>query len=268
MNLLCLGAGNMASALLGPIVSDFQSFYVYSPGKSAAVFAQKFGAEVLEDLESLESDLDILVLAFKPQVFDEAVDSFLARNSSSLKNTLIVSMLAGTAIDTISRKFQSGNIVRIMPNTPSMVGHGVTLLLAKSEAKDSGVEKFKEILSKTGKVLKASTEDQFDQWTATTGSGPAYLFEIARILQNILIGQDMRPEDARIAIEELFLGSSLMMKESDLALEDLRANVTSKKGVTYEALEVFKKKNIEAIISSAIEANIARSTELKNAVRK
>jgi pyrroline-5-carboxylate reductase len=263
MKLLSLGAGNMASALLGPIVNQFDRFTVYSPGDSSARFAKKFGAQDLDDISSYEGSPDILVLSFKPQMFEQACESFLKNFSGSLENTVVVSMLAGTPLQVISKTLRSLNVVRIMPNTPAMVGKGISLFLVGKEANSKNVESFRETLKQTGLVLSAENEEQFDQWTAITGSGPAYIFEYGRILSDILVEQGMDAPTAMKAVSQLFLGASLMMHESSVSFENLRNNVTSKKGVTFEALEVFKNFNLEEIVNKAIQANIDRSCELK-----
>lgn len=263
MKLLSLGAGNMASALLGPIVDQFESFSVYTPGGSSARFAEKYGAQKLDDISLYEGNPDILVLSFKPQMFEQACDNFLKNFSGSLKNTVVVSMLAGTPVVVISKKLSSLNVVRIMPNTPAMVGKGISLFLVGKEASSKFVDSFRETLRLTGLVISAGNEDQFDQWTAITGSGPAYLFEYGRILSDILVKQGMDSSLAMKTVGQLFLGASLMMEESSVSFENLRNNVTSKKGVTFEALEVFKTFNFEEIVNKAVQANIERSCELK-----
>jgi pyrroline-5-carboxylate reductase len=262
VKVLSLGAGNMVSALMGPIVSEFESFNAYSPGSSASVFCERFGATKIESLDECPQDLDVLLLSFKPQVFNEATAAFL-KSKTNLEGTLIVSMLAGTPLEVLERTFKTSHVVRIMPNTPAMVGHGVSLFLSHPEALLPSVQVFKSILMKTGKVIEADSESQFDQWTAITGSGPAYLFEVARVLEKILVGQRMDAVDAHEAVGQLFLGSSLLMTKETDSYEQLRQKVTSKKGVTFEALEILSAQGLEDIFNKAIEANIARSVELK-----
>jgi pyrroline-5-carboxylate reductase len=262
MKLLSLGAGNMVSALMGPIVEEFDSFSVYSPGQSAALFSEAFEATHVISLDKFDDQIDVLLLSFKPQMFEEAIAAFL-KSKRDLEKTLIVSMLAGTPVEIIEKTFNSQNVVRIMPNTPAMVGHGVSLFLTHPHVCEESAAAFKRKLAMTGKVIEAESEAQLDQWTAVTGSGPAYVFEFARILEKILVDQKMKVKDAHEAISQLFLGCSLMMSDGPDGFEEMRQKVTSKNGVTFEALKIFEAQGLEKITAQAIEANIKRSSQLK-----
>lgn len=260
MQLLTFGAGNMASALITPMADSFYDLTVtaYTPSKTRALaLAEKTKGKVLDSLDSIPSS-DFYFLSCKPQQIEDLAGQIRGKLDS---NGIVVSLLAGTTIKKLSELLDHQKIIRVMPNTPSLVGEGVSLVVAEG-LDDSELGKVKELLGAAGDVFEMESEDQLDRVTGYTGSGPAYLFEWARIFIQDLEKQGIAPQEAKQMIVDLFYGASKMMKESELSPEELRNNVTSKKGVTYEALEVFKAGDLQGLTNKALEAAYKRSKEL------
>lgn len=266
--LLTIGAGNMARALLTLMRSGLSEFYAFTPSETRArELANDLNGKFLsaDELKTIIPP-DFLFLSFKPQVFKEASENFIKQIpwDKWKDHTVIVSLLAGTPIEVLTKTWKSERVIRIMPNTPSMVGHGITLVTATDGLNDKDdIKELEKLLSLAGVVYRCHSEEQLDQITSVTGSGPAYIFEITRILQDFLIGKSVPEEKARELAISLLLGSSEMMRSSSESLEQLRENVTSKKGVTLAALESLKGDNLENSLVKALESNISRSQELR-----
>lgn len=271
VGLLTLGAGNMARALLSPMRSSLKDFYTYTPTHVRAVELAKNlkgKALTLEECADLSAP-DFLFLSFKPQVYKEASRDFISAIpwDKWKEKTVIVSMLAGTPIEVISKDWRTEKVIRIMPNTPAMVGEGITLLCGSSFMMDKGIGQLKlleSLLKSAGRVYICKDEDQLNDLTAVTGSGPAYIFEITRIFQDFLLSKGVDEKNARRLAVGLLKGSSEMMDQSLLDLNTLRENVTSKKGVTLAALESLWDDKIEDVFIKALDKNISRSQELRN----
>lgn len=270
--LFTMGAGNMAQALIEPMTGQVDDFYAFTPSVTKAkILAKKMGGVALESLAELKNTAmadegpDFLFLAFKPQQFHQATADFLEQGfwQNWSKKTTIVSMLAGTPLEVLSKKFQSDQIVRIMPNTPALVGKGITLVLGHSMVDKSSLSKLKSLLREAGPTFECADEEQLDQVTSVTGSGPAYVFEFTRILQENLMQWNIGAKEARQLAVNLVAGSAELMMAQDTELETLRNNVTSKRGVTEAALNKMKELDLEGLMEKALEKNIERSFELR-----
>ena len=250
--LISFGAGNMAQALIPPL-ANFYKVYSYTPtGTRAKVLAELTKGEVIEDFSELNAD--VYFICCKPQQFSDLSQKLKGKLN---KDALVVSLLAGTTLKTLKEKLDHDNVLRLMPNTPSQFGHGVTLYFS-----DKNFEDLISQMKASNLMVKMNSEDQLDQVTAVTGSGPAYIFEFGRILFESLVDMGITKSDAKEMVAELFLGSSTMMKKREDEFETLREQVTSKGGVTYEALKVFQQAGLSDITKSALKANYLRSQEL------
>lgn len=259
VKVLFWGSGKMAYGVALGLKKPNVELYFYSPsGKSAEGLAQKLQAQVFE--RDAKNSFDIIILAHKPQQLNEAV-SELKKSVSFVPGTTIISLLAGARMDKIAKHFQSQKVVRLMPNTPISVGEG---LLGWFFGEHSDLQKdVLSLFADAGTSLVIESEDKFDAYAAIAGSGPAYLFEIARILENEYLELGLPPEQSRETVAKLFFGSSKLMSDSTESFEDLRNAVTSKGGVTAEALKVLGARGLPAIVKEALAQNIARSKELQ-----
>lgn len=251
------GCGNMGRALVLGMNARFSDaeFYLFTPTHvKAKALASVVGGHALEKVEEMPRDLDWYLLAFKPQQLSEFHFNFE-------NNSKIISVLAGINTTKLISKFKSEKIARLMPNTPASIGAGASLLYLNSTFSSEEEMALNSLLESTGKIFKMESEGDLDLTTAFSGSGPALLFELARIFEVELSKMTEGRVDAKKIVAQTFLGSAGLMK-SDQSFEELRNQVTSKKGVTYEALEVLSSNNLQEIFREAFLAAYKRTLEL------
>lgn len=255
------GCGNMGQALaFGFKNSPSQNIeqYFYTPSKSKALeLATKTGGHFVENISDMPTDLDWYVLAFKPQSLNDFSFDFK-------DNAKILSVLAGTSIEAIEKKFKVSQVARLMPNTPSQLGMGANLFYSAFDAQE-----MTKLLESLGKLFVMSSEKELDAITAFSGSGPALIFEFARIFEKHLNVMSGGNPQAKEIIAQTFLGSAKLLENSinsGVSFETLREQVTSKKGVTYEALQILEKNDVDNILGGAFTAAHKRTLELKKGI--
>jgi pyrroline-5-carboxylate reductase len=258
------GCGNMGAALALGIkkMNPAVELYFYTPSKTRAQdLAMKTKGHFIEELTDMPKILDWYVLGFKPQSLANFHFNFLSHSK-------VLSVLAGVTVETLAKKFGITNICRLMPNTPSSLGMGANLFFASKEIAEKDTINLKHLLEGLGSLFVVETQEEIDQLTPFSGSGPALVFELARIFESELQKLSGGNAEAREIIAQTFLGSAYMMKHSSLSFEELRAQVTSPKGVTYEALKVLKDNNLEDLLSEAFKSCYNRVTEIKEEIRQ
>ena len=261
MKHLILGAGNMINSLLPQYIQNSSdSFAIYTPSEvKAKKFAETYGIDFIKKIESLSS-YNVLWIGMKPQ----SVDAVAVELKDKLKlDTLVISMLAGVSIDQLQKKFNTNQVIRIMPNLSAQVKLGVNLLCCSTQVKDSFFQQFLKDFEGSGKNYIFPSEEMIDILTPFSGSGPAYFFEIARIYVEEMIQFGVPEETAREIMALVMQGSGQLILNSKENLETLRENVTSKNGVTFAALEVLKENNFKEIISKSIDRAYHKVLELK-----
>lgn len=263
MKITFVGGGNMSTALIGGLRKQGFSaagIQVVEPNEEARVrLTDNFGVRCTPALDAAALHCEVLVLAVKPQQMKEAV----APAAGRLDRQLVVSIAAGLRIGDIGRWL--GNyprLVRTMPNTPALIGAGVTGLYAPPSVTQEERDTAEKILSAVGRTLWVADESQMDVVTAVSGSGPAYVFYFIEALQDAGAALGLPPETARLLAIETFVGASQLAASSDEGLAELRARVTSKGGTTAAALEAFGAAGIANGIGRGAEAAAARGREL------
>lgn len=252
----------MARALLPKTFSaNDQIFITSASGTTASDFASEFKIQFIEKSKIKNHSYDVVWLALKPQSFYELKKDEYKLNIN--ESGLIISMLAGVKIKTIQDFFDYRYVARLMPNTPSEVGAGVNPYYCNKFSNDDLKKYFEESLSKTGIFFSLENEEKLDLVTPFTGCGPAYFFEIVRILEKDLANRGLDLKTARLMIAQTMLGASKMILESDNSPEELRINVTSKKGVTEQALLALEANKLEKIFNIAIDQAFAKIQELQ-----
>ncbi|MDO9184065.1 MAG: pyrroline-5-carboxylate reductase dimerization domain-containing protein [Bacteriovorax sp.] len=255
------GCGNMGRALVQAMNAQWPKteFFLYTPSITKAQdLAQVVGGVCLKQIEEMPKDLDWYLLAFKPQSLGDFQFSF---NGDSK----IISVLAGVKVLKLSEKFKVKKIARLMPNTPSALGAGANLHFFNTTFNPDEIAEIYSLLQATGKIFPMSSEEDLDISTAFSGSGPALIFELARIFESELTRLTEGRVPAKEIIAQTFFGSSTLMNsalQKEISFEELRNQVTSKKGVTYEALEVLQANKLQSIFASAFAAAYKRTLEL------
>lgn len=264
-----LGAGSMGGAILhGLVRSGLAAGGVTvtnrTPDKAAAL-AELDGVTSLslEDAPSANTDAattaDIVLIGVKPAM----VPDLLREIGPSLRpGTIVVSIAAGVTIATFEQILGSDvAVLRSMPNTPSLVGKGVTGLAAGSHAGPEVVAVVRRLFETVGSVIEVP-ESQIDELSTISGSGPAYFFLVVEEFTKAAVGKGFSEADARLMAEQTFIGAAALLEASDVDPAELRRRVTSPKGTTERAVAVLHDARLDRIFAEATDAALARAKEL------
>ncbi len=260
-NICFIGGGNMAQALIGGLLSrglPATRVTVSDPVEHVRELLQAKDIHVTDNNIDAIRDADIVVLAVKPQVLADVLKPL----NGLFTDKLIVSIVAGAEIQTISAFTGTEMVVRVMPNTPALVQTGAHGLFAYPVVDDAKRELASQVLAATGLTLWVKSEDQIDAVTAVSGSGPAYFFYMMESM--IRAGKNMGLDEktATALTLQTALGAAQMAITSSNTPAELRKNVTSPNGTTQAALEVFDRAQISQNIQTALAAAQKRSQEL------
>ncbi len=262
-----IGGGNMAVAIYGGLLDTGfppENITVIDPSKSAQEHAESAGlTEVFGQApeEALQSDL--VVLAIKPQIAASALASFSGKIQAG---SVVLSIIAG--INAASLRSMLGlnsasTVVRCMPNTPALVGEGMTGLFSESESSSHiGRELAEQLMSTVGRCVWVNKESDLDVITAISGSGPAYFFLFMESLTDVAVEMGLSAEMAHLLAVQTSLGASTLASLSNEDTATLRKNVTSPGGTTERAIHSLEESNLRGIIASAAKAAARRSIEL------
>ncbi|SDG77048.1 pyrroline-5-carboxylate reductase [Propionivibrio dicarboxylicus] len=263
MKITFLGGGNMANALIGGMldkgVPASAITVIEINEQNHEPLRQRFGVKCVTTPTAEVFNCDVLLLAVKPQQLRAAVEPF----SGKLREQLVISIAAGIRLGDLSRWLGGyTRLVRAMPNTPALIGAGVTGLFALpgvAEPERRGAEK---ILQAVGTTLWVADEGQIDAVTAISGSGPAYAFLLIEAMQQAAAELGFSPEQARQLSIDTVLGAAKLAQGSEESAAILRERVTSKGGTTEAALRVMAEHGVREAIAAGALAAAARSREL------
>ena len=219
--------------------------------------SSKYGVSEIKDYGSL----DAILFAVKPQDFMATLETI----SNSLSGLpLIVSFAAGIKIKSIEEKLGKGSrVIRVMPNTPMVMGRGMSAMSLGSAAFSDDQEWVRGFLSKAGEIIVVDESLQ-DAVTATSGSGPAYYFAFTEAVVGAARRLGISQEDAVTLASQTLIGAALMVEKSGKELNTLRENVTSPNGTSAAALKSFADSGLEEIVYKAMKAAHDRSIELSS----
>ncbi|MCE5229252.1 pyrroline-5-carboxylate reductase [bacterium] len=259
-----IGAGNMAGAILRGTV-----------GRSLLAADRVWACDILpEKLTTLASELRIhtttnarevasnvttIILAVKPQDLPAMLEIIAPALTAEHR---IISIAAGIRTETIAKKVSAPvRIVRVMPNTPALVGCGAAGVAAGPNATQADIDAALALFGAVGLAVQV-TEDQLDAVTALSGSGPAYVFRLMELMADAGVELGLDPNTAgRLAVKTV-LGSAILAEQSGETPAVLRQRVTSKGGTTAAALAVFEERGLPQLIKDAMKAALERSVEL------
>ena len=264
-----LGTGSMGKAILSGILAAGTSpadvrVTTKSKATAEAIFSNHgVQATSLESNSAANSsaakDADLVILAVKPNMILET----LSEVAAVLKpDCLVVSVAAGITTAAMEEQL-SGNeaVVRAMPNTPSVVGLGVTGISKGSNVSAKHLDLAVELFASVGKVLVVD-ESKIDALSTISGSGPAYVFYFAEKLITAAKYLGFSEQEASLMVKETFLGSATLLATSSSSPEELRQQVTSPNGTTMQATGRFDAADLERVFIEATEAALARAKEL------
>jgi pyrroline-5-carboxylate reductase len=259
-----IGGGNMASAIIGGLIRQgmpVQQIQVVEPmAAQRDVLKKQWGIRIFEEAGASLTSATLVVWAIKPQMFREAAMPV----SVYAQHALHLSVAAGIRSDSIALWLNSQRVVRAMPNTPALVGKGISGLFARTGVTADDRLAVERVIKTTGDFLWLEDEAQLDAVTALSGSGPAYVFYFIEAM--IQAGTDMglSLEQAHQLAVATFVGASALAHDSPEPPGVLRARVTSKGGTTFAALSAMEEDKINAQFVRAMQAARQRAVELGN----
>lgn len=256
--LAIVGGGNMGAALAqgilesGIVAPGDLTIVEVSADRRARLAHMFAGATIVDSVRACTS----AVIAVKPPDAPSAAAAAVAAGA-----TRIVSIAAGVSAATLEAACGPGiAVIRSMPNTPALVGQGVTAIASGSSATEADLVWAERILGSVGLVVRVP-EEQLDAITGVTGSGPAYLFLVAEALIDAATSVGLDRTQADVLVRQLFVGSAALLAQGDDPAE-LRARVTSPGGTTAAGIAALEAASVRDAFRSAVEAATRRSREL------
>lgn len=262
-----IGGGNMATAIISGLIAsgyDKKLITVSVPSEaSQARISAQFGIVTTSDNIEAVKHADVVVLSVKPQIM-RSVCSVL-KDYIQIEKQLFLTIAAGTPVqlyqDTLGAAVK---LIRVMPNTPSLVGEGVSGLYADEEVTVDDKSFASYLMSAVGKVVWVQHEYEINHVIALSGSAPGYFFLFLEAIQDKAEQLGFSSEQARDVILKTAKGVvALAEHDQDISFQQLRQNVMSKGGTTVEALSVFEKYQFKQIVDEAMQAAISRAKEME-----
>ncbi len=262
MRLAFLGAGKMATAIAAGLVQnevfptdDLQATDISRDARRD--FTDATGVVCKGDAETVLTNADAVILAVKPQVAEEAVLAL----KGLWDNKLCISIAAGLPLDKLCEWFEHQRAIRVMPNTPLMVGLGASVFCCAPQVTTDDRELVHRIFGTVG-IAHEMTEDKMDAVTALSGSGPAYIFEMVQAMVDGAEAVGLPADKALELTVQTVLGAATMLKKRLGTPDDLRRAVTSPGGTTAAGLEILNRNDFRQLIAHVIRAARDRSVEL------
>ena len=263
MKIAFIGGGNMAAALIGGLVgkvAEPADVHVVDLNADALQSLKtRFGVSTAVLIDGSVASADVVVLAVKPQQMREVV----AQLKAVIGAQLVVSIAAGIRMADISRWLDGHQaVVRAMPNTPALIGRGISGVAASEQVSTLQRAQADSILKAVGATVWVGHEEQLDAVTAISGSGPAYVFYFLEAMEQAAIELGLSPAEGLALAKATFAGATELAQRSEEPVATLRERVTSKGGTTYAALTSMQQSGVKDAIVNALKAAASRSKEL------
>ena len=257
-----IGGGNMASAIIGGLLKQglaASQIQIVEPwAEQRSKLKADFGITAQAAPDADLGSAGLVVWAVKPQTFREAAQ----QAGPHTRQALHLSVAAGIRSDSMAVWLDTQRIVRAMPNTPALVGQGMTALFARPAVSAADRLAIERVIEPTGELLWLDQEAQLDAVTALSGSGPAYVFYFIEAMVQAGVDMGLSREQAHTLAVATFVGASELARASDEPPEILRARVTSKGGTTYAALSSMEQDDVKKHFMRAMHAARQRAAEL------
>ena len=252
----------MASAIMGGLLAQGtqpQQLVVVEPLEAAREqLLTRFGVQAHPASGAFLQDCAVVVWAVKPQTFRDAA----ALTHAFTRDALHLSVAAGIRSDTLAQWLHSERIVRAMPNTPALIGQGISGLFARGAVSQADKERVNALMACTGAAIWLDDEAQIDAVTALSGSGPAYVFFFLEAMRDAGLAMGLTAQQAYQLAIATFSGASALAAASDEGPEILRQRVTSKGGTTYAAITAMESSGIKPAFEAAMQAARARAAHM------
>lgn len=264
-----IGCGVMAEAIIAGLlrknlVRTEQIAATHPRENRRKELTEKYGIQVFEENEEAvekirENENSIVALCVKPQRIKGVLEE--------LKNVvapeqIVLSIIAGARIETISEALNNKKIVRAMPNTPSQIGAGITAWTCTEDVSDEEKSQIKALLTALGKELHVETENMIDMATSLSATGPTYIFLVMEALTDAGVHLGFSREMAKELVQETMLGSVKFAIESHKHPAELRNMVTSPGGTSADAIYQMEKGGLRTVLSKAVYAAYQRAVAL------
>ncbi|WP_370680076.1 pyrroline-5-carboxylate reductase [Comamonas sp. GB3 AK4-5] len=257
-----VGGGNMASAIIGGLIAQglpAERITVVEPFEAARdALRSKFGIEALPSATEALQEAELVVWATKPQTFKDAAYAV----GPFTRHALHLSVAAGITTDSVAQWLGTGRVVRAMPNTPALVGKGMTGLYARADVDAAGRTLVDGVIASTGQFIWVAQEGQLDAVTALSGSGPAYVFLFLEAMTQAGVDMGLPQAQAYQLAVATFQGASELAARSDEPASVLRERVTSKGGTTHAAITHMQATQVPEHFVQAMRNAESRAKEL------
>jgi len=259
-----IGAGNMAEAIVGGLIRaariPAERIIVSDPApQRREVFKSRWKIEAVDDNAKAAAQSRLLLLSVKPQMMAAALDGVAG---SIAADSLIISIAAGVKCRRIEERLGGKHrVVRVMPNTPMLIGEGAAAICPGRFATAEDLAEVRKIFE-SGAIVIETSEDKMDAVTALSGSGPAYFFYLVEQLVKAGVEMGLPAEQAKLLASKTALGAAKMLMDSALSPEELRKQVTSPGGTTQVAITHLDSANWGQAMVNAVKAAQKRGAEL------
>ncbi len=232
----------------------------------ADVIAGRFGIRVTDDVADGVVGADLLVVAVKPRDVDSVLTALSKAELSGDRDQILVSLAAGTTTARLEGKLPAGfPVVRVMPNTPMLVGQGMSVIAPGRYARAEHLDLVTDVLAAVGKVVTVA-ENQMDAVTAVSGSGPAYFFLVVEAMVEAGVGLGLARDVATELVVQTMIGSAALLDSSDQTAAELRVAVTSPAGTTAAAMRELERGGLRSMFLEGMHAAKRRSAEQGSSV--
>lgn len=265
-----IGAGNMTQALVKGMVEskEIRPDHILISNRTEGKLiklSEQFHVQTRSHNQEIISECDVVIIAVKPQDFTTALEGLTGQFN---ENQIVISLAPGIPFDSLEKLIPSGRLVRLMPNTPSLIGRGVIGFMSLDETDEFVTSLMEDLFGSLGYVIEVDTEDQFDALTISCASGTGFVFEMMMYWQDWIEERGFSPEVSRKMTIETFAGASMLAAQSSgVEIEELQSRVTSKKGVTAAGLDSMRELEIERTLRISFEKAAMRSKEISKAMK-
>lgn len=264
-----IGAGNMARSIFSGLLESGYAPHLITATRTTEdnceAYRQQFGIHATTDNRQAILDSDVIVLGVKPQMMEQVCQQF---QDIDLSGKLVISIAAGITCERLYQMLgQTMPLIRVMPNTPSLVGYGMSGLFAADNVQTSEKNFATDLMNAVGKSCWVEQESEINHIIAAAGSAPAYFFLFIQAMEEKALALGFSKQDARLLVQQSALGAAHMVEaNSDLSLEQLRLQVTSKGGTTAEAIRSFEQHQLGDIVDKSMQAAIDRAFEMEKQI--
>lgn len=266
MRLAIIGGGNMGGAILIALtkvkkISPKNILLIENDEEKRTKLTKATGCKSKKEIDLSICKYSILLIAVKPQ---GAKNVMKLLKNFIIPEHLIISVMAGVSLKTLSERLKHKKLVRVMPNIPVLISEGMSVFFPSDSVDKNECEWIKIIFSSCGSCIKMNNEDFIDAATAISGSGPGYLFYFAEQMTASAKSLGFSENEARTLVQTTLLGSVLLWQKNKVSPESLREKVSSPGGTTLAALDHFKSKKVDQSIKDGIQKAYQRARELSS----